>query len=537
MSNAKTPNVVRAGWIMTASLLLSRVLGLIREAVISGRFGMGAETDAYVLSFQIPDIIFFLIAGGALSAAFIPVFSEYFHTNREEDAWRVFNSLFGIMSAALLVVITLAWIFAEPLTYVVAMEATANREMVAYLSRIVLPAQYAFFIGGLMFGTLYARQVFSVPGLGPNIYNVGIIVGALVLANFTAPSIAGLSWGALAGAFIGNIFVPLWVLRRMGVPFRPCLDFKHEGVRKVFRLMAPVVLGLSLPGVFALLIQNFGTLYKSDGINTAIKYGNTLMQVPLGIFGQSLAIAAFPALAQFLAQKRQDLFDDQLAKSLRLAIFLSVPFAGLFLAMPHEIIRSLFEHGNWKPENTDLTATGLRMFAIGIPAWCMQPIIMRGFYAAQRSVTPIIYGTIATAAFGAGGYLVARQGGSYDNLVLAGSLAAMLLAILLIGGAKKIAPSMDIKGILKVQAQTLVAMAIPAAALAALIWQFPALTTSGGKLGVLASTGFLALLYAWAYYFICKAFGLKETEYVSRGLNRRLQKGKSETPAGPEEGS
>jgi putative peptidoglycan lipid II flippase len=141
MSNATTPNVVRAGWIMTASLLLSRVLGLIREAVISGRFGMGAETDAYVLSFQIPDIIFFLIAGGALSAAFIPVFSEYFHTNREEDAWRVFNSLFGIMSAALLVVITLAWIFAEPLTYVVAMEATANREMVAYLSRIVLPAQ------------------------------------------------------------------------------------------------------------------------------------------------------------------------------------------------------------------------------------------------------------------------------------------------------------------------------------------------------------------------------------------------------------
>jgi putative peptidoglycan lipid II flippase len=124
MSNATTPNVVRAGWIMTASLLLSRVLGLIREAVISGRFGMGAETDAYVLSFQIPDIIFFLIAGGALSAAFIPVFSEYFHTNREEDAWRVFNSLFGIMSAALLVVITLAWIFAEPLTYVVAMEAT-----------------------------------------------------------------------------------------------------------------------------------------------------------------------------------------------------------------------------------------------------------------------------------------------------------------------------------------------------------------------------------------------------------------------------
>src|SRR5262245_27106858 len=169
---------------MMLSLLLSRVLGLVRDAVITGKFGADGITTAYYQSFKIPDLLFFLIAGGALSSAFIPVFSEYLHTKRESEAWHIFSVVTTFMSILVIGFIVIAWIFAYPLSrYLIAPGTDA--EFIPYIvqmSRVVLPAQFAFFVGGIMFGTLYANQRFSVPGLGPNIYNIGIIVGALGLS-------------------------------------------------------------------------------------------------------------------------------------------------------------------------------------------------------------------------------------------------------------------------------------------------------------------------------------------------------------------
>ncbi|MFI5387483.1 MAG: lipid II flippase MurJ, partial [Fimbriimonadales bacterium] len=156
---------------MVGSLLLSRVLGIVRDTVMASSFGRNAMTDAYRQAFAIPDLLFFLIAGGALSSAFIPVFSEYLHTEREEDAWKTFSAVTTVMSLIVLAFIVFAWIFAVPLTHLIAPGTPdAMRPLIAEMTRIVLPAQFAFFIGGLMFGTLYARQRFAVPGLGPNIY-------------------------------------------------------------------------------------------------------------------------------------------------------------------------------------------------------------------------------------------------------------------------------------------------------------------------------------------------------------------------------
>jgi len=515
------PNVARAGAIMIAAQFLSRFLGLIRDSVASGQFGRGMMTDAYNLSFSIPDALFFLIAGGALSSAFIPVFSEYLHTEREDDAWHVFSVMFTFMSLLLIGFIALAWVYAYPLTYFFAPEVGATeRALITDMSRIVLPAQYAFFIGGLMFGTLYARQIFTVPGLGPNVYNIGIIVGALAISHFVTPPIAGMSWGALVGAFIGNLVIPFFVLRKIGVKFRPSLDLKHPGVRKVFRLMAPVVLGLSLPSVFALIIQAFGTYYKSEGVNTALKYGNNLMQVPLGIFGQSLALAAFPALSQFFVQSRMDMFSDQLAKTMRLAIYLSVAVAGLFLAMPEGVIRALFEHGQWTAADTADTAMALRMFAIGIAAWCIQPIVMRAFFAVQKPVLPIVLGTITTFVFLGGAYWVARMGGHFMWLALAGSGAAVLLAVLLLIASRQVAPDLDLAGVGRTFVFSLGAMSIAGALLYGGQYLVPPAGTVGGKLGGIVVVLVLALVYAWIYYFLTRAFKMPETKYLDNALAR-----------------
>ena len=440
----QVPNIARAGGIMVASLFLSRVLGFVRDMVITAKFGQSALTDAYIVSFQVPDLLFYLIAGGALSSAFIPVFSEYLHTGREDDAWHVFSVVVTVMSAVVLVFIAFAWYYAVPLVHLVAPDIPESSvPLVAHMSRIIVPAQYAFFIGGIMLGTLYARQVFSVPGLAPNVYNIGIIVGALVVSNVVVPGVVGMSWGALVGAFVGNIFIPLLVIRKLGVRFKLSFDTKHEGVRKVFKLMLPVVLGLSLPGVFVIIIRYFASSYPV-GVVSALDFGNRLMQAPLGVFGQALALAAFPALSQFYAQKNMQMFSDQLSRSLRQVLFLTVPVAVLFVVVPLPIVQAMYQRGEFTADDALRTARALQMFGIGVAAWCLHPLLMRAYFSVQKTWPPVLMGTLTTGLFvGAAALLV---GTDYTMLALAASVAAVFLALLMLFSVHTTVTKLDLAG-------------------------------------------------------------------------------------------
>lgn len=531
MSELKAPNVAKAGAIMMISLLLSRVLGLIRESIATGQFGVSAETDAYVLSFQIPDLLFFLVAGGALSAAFIPIFTEYLHTKGEEEAWELFSNVATIMTVFVTGLILIAWVAAPQITSLIAPTKSPEvQAMVTYMSRIVLPSQLAFFIGGLMMGTLYARQIFTVPGLGPNIYNIGIITGALVVSQFVTPSVSGMSWGALVGAFIGNIFVPLLAIRALGARYRFTMNFRHEGVRRVFKLMAPVVLGLSLPGVFGILLQYFGGFF-SDGVNTALNLSNRLMQAPLAIFGQSLAIGVFPALAQFYATQRMDMFRDQLGRTLRLTLFLATPFATIMVVAPADIIRLMYEHGEFTAENTALTAPVLAAFALGIAAWCVQPVIMRAYFALQRPVPPIIMGTIATAIFLGVSYGVVSSKSNYTLLPLAGSAAAIALAIILIIMIRRDVDGLDIGGLIKTFALSVLASFGAAGVFWCGMRGLDFIGFTRNKIGVIVGCLVFGFLAAGIYYLLSRALKMPESDYLDRALNKR--KGGGSGPSNP----
>lgn len=515
------PNFALAGGIMVISLFLSRVLGIFREMVIAWKFGQSPYTDAYVLSFQIPDLLFFMIAGGALSSAFIPIFSEYLHTGKEKEAWHIYSSVVTFMSIVVMVFIVLAWIYAYPLARLIAPgEPESSYPLIVEMSRIVLPAQFAFFIGGIMFGTLYARQVFAVPGLGPNIYNIGIIFGGLFLAGFFLEGVQGLSWGALIGAFIGNLLIPLLVMRRMQSEYRFVIDLKHPGVRKVFKLMAPVVLGLSLPGVFALILQAFSTYY-ADGVNTAMNVANRLMQAPLGVFGQALALAAFPALAQFFAQGKMDMFRNQLAKTVRTVLVLTIPVSVLFVVMPNELVRVAFEYRSFRIEDTARTASILRMFGIGIAAWSLSPVLMRGFFAVQRSITPIVIGTLTTALFVAMSLWVVQTGRPYEMLALAGSISAIVMAIVMLLAVRRVTDGLDLVGILNTAARSLVASLVAAVVPLLIVYVAPDVLSSAGKLGLLFVVGVGTIVFGWVYYWVAKRIGLDEVGYVERALERR----------------
>lgn len=511
-----------AGAIMMASLFLSRVLGIVRDMVAAAMFGQNIHTDAYRISYQIPDLLFFLVAGGALSSAFIPVFSEYIHTDREDDAWQVFSAVLCVMSLILILFIAVAWVFAPQLAVLICGQKQFAVQEVTMMSRIVLPSQFAFFIGALMMGTLYSKGVFSVPGLGPNIYNIGIIAGALLLGHVVHPGVAGMSWGATIGAIVANLIVPAFAVKKIGVKFTPTLSIAHPGVKKVFRLMLPVILGLSLPGVYALILQYFST-YFPEGSNSAVDAANRLMQAPLAIFGQSLALAAFPVLSQFWAQEKREAFGQQLTKSLKTVIYLSLPVSALMIALPTPIVKVLLEHGAFTPEDTARTASVLQTFSFGVAAWCLHPLLMRAYFSMQKNVKPIVMGTIATVIFLAIGIGILALHLPIETFGFAGSISASLLVIAMVVDLKREDSNLDTQEVVK--SIGLCGLASAATGAIAFGGGLLLLRFVHSKVVFLVALAVLSISCMWVYYLVAKALGVKEGQYLERARRRLDKKG------------
>ncbi len=507
-------------------LLASRFLGVIREALIAAIFGQGVVTDLYQYGFAITDVLYFLIAGGALSASFIPIFTELLKTDRESEAWELFSAVTTLMTVATLILISVAWVLTPAFVHWYCPLAK-DPALIVTMSRIVLPAQFAFLIGGLLFGSLYARGVFSVPGLGPNIYNLGLIFGAAVLSQFIQPGILGVCWGAVIGAFVGNLIIPGFVMARQGAQFRISFDTKSEHVRKVFKLMLPVILGLSLPAVYMFILRYATGIYNIDGLTTAASNANTIMQAPLGIFGQGMAIAAFPALSQFFALGQMDKYRAQLVGTLRTVLYLCLPVSIYLIAAAPQVIQALYEHRKFTHADTLRTAPILAAFSFGIFAWCLHPVLMRGFFSIQQTKRPIIITTLTVFLFCGLCQVVAMLNLPFIYMPLAGSVSALVMVIALFVSLQRQIGAIDIKGIISTGLRSLVACLVPAGvvfSLYQLLSPYQILNNPiVDKLGVF----FTFCLFGWIYYAITRKFGMTESEYVTRAMSRFDRRGQT----------
>ena len=377
--------------IVGASVLLSRVLGFLREWVIADRIGSNALTDAYYAAFTIPDILNYLLAGGALSVTFLPVFLRYFSAEQEEEAWRVFSIVLSVMSLLLCLLLIPAEIFAPVFTRWIAPGFTPEQHvLVTRLTRIMLPAQAFFFVGGVLTAVQYARGRFLVPSLAPLVYNGMIVAFGYLLSGRWG--IDAFSWGVLAGSLLGNCLIQVYGVSRLSPRFRFSWGLRHPGFRQFLRLTVPIMCGISLIFVDDWAMRWCGSFLVPASI-TWLGYGKTLMRVVVAIFGQSAGVASFPLLAKLAAERRLDEMKEGLQEALRHVILTIVPVSVLMALLSRQIVYLLFSHTRLNLNDMEQTALAMMVFLVGAVGWGTQAILGRGFYALGDTLTPTLIGS------------------------------------------------------------------------------------------------------------------------------------------------
>lgn len=426
--SSHTRTVIRAAGLLMVANLLSRVLGLLRNTAIAAWFGQNDFTDVYTHSFRIPDSLFYLFAGGVFSAAFIPVLTRYVNAGRDDEAWKVVSIATTLITVTIGPLIVLMMVFARPLCSLISPGFEPWQiDMMARLTRILLPGQICFFLGALFMAVHFVKGRFWAPALAPLVYNICIICGGYAGWRVLGPEqgIEGLTWGALSGAIAGNLVLPIVLLRGLGINFKPSLDLKHAGIRTVGVMALPVLLGLSLPQLFSFVNGFFATLLRNEGVVTALERANHLMQAPLGIFAQAISMAVFPTLAALAARNEQAELQRTFSRGIRSLWFLGLPISLLMIVQAEEIVRLLLEYGLFTSEDRLITSQALRYYCIGLFAFSCLAILNRIFYAVQDNWPPAITGTISTVIFVALNMALIEPFG-YRGLALAGSLAAMI---------------------------------------------------------------------------------------------------------------
>jgi len=415
--------------IVMASILLSRVLGFVREWMVAHQVGSNAQTDAFYSAFTLPDFLNYLVAGASLSITFIPVFSKYAAEGREDEGWRVFSTVITFMSVVLGALIVAGEIFAPQLVSraIAPGFSPAGRARVVFLTRLMLPAQFCFYQGSILSAVQYAKGRFTIPSLAPLIYNVMIILGGWLLAPYIG--MTGFAVGVLCGAFLGNFVLQVYGAGAVGARFTPNFNLRHPGFLMFVRLAIPIMLALSLVFTDDWITRWFGS-YLAPASITWLSYAKKLMQVPLGAVGQGIGVASFPFLAQLYSERKFDELNNLLNATLKGLIALLVPISALTMAQSRPLVYLIFSHTQLKPADLDATATTLVFFSVGMFAWGAQNILARGFYATQNTWMPAIIGTLVTVA-SLPVYSLLMQRAQHLGLAMASSLGLAAYTIVL----------------------------------------------------------------------------------------------------------
>jgi putative peptidoglycan lipid II flippase len=421
--------IVSAALLVMIFFLLSRIMGLVREMVVAAHFGASAELDAYLAAFRVPDLLFQLVAGGALGSAFIPTFAGYWTQGDKAGAWLLFSRVLNLVTLVLTAVAAVAAFFAEPLVrQVIAPGFSPDQALLtANLMRWMLVSTVLFGASGLVMGALNATQHFLLPAAAPVLYNLAIIAGAWWLAPTFG--VYGLALGVVIGA-AAHLLVQVPGLWQARAQYRLSLHWRDPGVSEVIRLMGPRALGLFFVQMH-FLVNTILASGLSAGSLAALNYGWLLMLLPQGIFAQSLATAVFPTLAALAAAGQLGELRHTFSRTLRLTCFLTIPSAVGLIVLSRPLVGIVLERGAFDPDSTARVAYALQLYALGLVGHAALEIVVRAFYALHDTWTPVQVG-VAAMGLNVGLSVLWVRSLGYGGLALANSLATTLEVLTLL---------------------------------------------------------------------------------------------------------
>ena len=379
------------------SSLISRLLGIFRDRILAGQFGAGDTLDIYYAAFRIPDLIFNLLVLGALSAGFIPIFTglikgplqkvRYLFGDDYKEAWLLANNILNILGFGLLILCGLGAIFSPQIMHLITPGFNSEKlDLTVSLSRIMFLSPIFLGISSVFGGILQSFKRFFVYSMSPIFYNVGIIIGALYLVPLWG--IYGLAWGVALGAIL-HMAVQIPALIKLGFKYRFKFEIKNPKVIKIWLMMVPRTMSLAISQLNLLVITIVASTMASGSL-AVFNFANNLQSFPVGIFGISFAIAAFPALSAYAFDKKK-LVED-LSLTVRQILFFIIPSTVILLALRAQIIRVILGTGKFDWQDTILTINTLGFFAVSLFAQALVPLLIRVFYARHDAKTPFIIG-------------------------------------------------------------------------------------------------------------------------------------------------
>jgi len=499
----------------------SRILGFLRDRILASQFGAGDVLDAYYAAFRIPDMIYSFLVLGALSAAFIPVFTELWSEKKETDAWKLASGILHLIIFSLGLLALFGIVFTPWLIEAIAPGfASDKREMVIMLTRVMLLSPLFLGMSAVFGGVLVSFKQFAAYSFAPIFYNIGIICGVLFLVPLFGP--IGLAWGVVLGSLF-HMLVQYPSVRRAGFRYR--LSFasvwKDQAVRRVMKLMIPRSLGMGVSQISLLVMTIFASTLASGSL-AVFTLANNIQSVPLGLFGIAFSLAVFPSLSLFIAQKKEKDFFIALAETARRILFFVLPLSIFMIIFRAQFVRVILGSGQFDWEDTILTFEVLKFLSLSLFAQSLIPLFARAFFALQNTKTPFYIALVSEALHIALIPILLPQY-AVEGLAIAFSASSILNVVLLYFALRKKISFWDDRAFLFPMLKILLAAAL-AGIIAQLSKSVFALTTN--ELDTFVEV-FLQLVTGLliggvSFVMLCHWFRIDELQMVKRFLLCRV---------------
>ena len=397
-------SVARNAGIVSLAVMASRVLGLVRDQVFAALFGAGLQYDAFLTAFRVPNLLRDLLAEGALSSAFVTTFTQTLQQKGKDEAIRLSNRVATLIIAFITVISILAWVFTPEIVRLLApgfYAVPGKAELTIELTRVMMPFLLLIALAAQAMGMLNAFNIYGMPALASAFFNIGSVVGGLLLGYLIGPAIGlspivGMAYGIVIGGFLQ--FAVQWPsLRRCGFGYRADFNVSDPGVRQILRLMGPAIIGAAAVQInvfintsFASAIIDPATGAVANGPVSWLNYAFRFMQFPIGVFGVAIATATLPTLSRSTANPNYQEFRQTLAHSLALVFLLCIPSAVGLAVLAQPIVALVFEHGKFTAFDTAQTANALAAYAVGLAGYGAIKVLSPAFYALNDARTPML---------------------------------------------------------------------------------------------------------------------------------------------------